>query len=71
MVCSGADDSNIDTISLIPSSKAINNIDSVSGVQIVDSAFPVDLPDLWRQTSASSEETKHVTAGWAQISDNG
>ena len=46
MVCSGADDSNIDAISLIPSSKAIDNIDSVSGVQIVDSAFPVDLPDL-------------------------
>ena len=65
MVGSGTDDSNIDTISLIPSSKAIDNVDSVSGVQIVDSAFPVDFPDLWRQTSASSGAAKHVTAGWA------
>ena len=53
MISPGADDSNIDAVSLIPSCKAIYNIDSIPGVQIVDSAFSIDFPDLPRHTPVS------------------
>lgn len=46
MVCSGAYDADIDTIPLVPSCEAVDDVDSVSGVEVVDGAFPVDFPDL-------------------------
>ena len=46
MVSTGADDSDIDPISLVPAGIAIDNVDPVSCVQVVDSAFSVDSPDL-------------------------
>ena len=46
MIRSSTYDSHTDTVPLIPASIAINDIDSVAGVQVVDSAFSIDLPDL-------------------------
>lgn len=46
MIRSGADDSDIDTVALVPSGEAINDVYSVAGVQIVDRAFSIDFPDL-------------------------
>ena len=46
MVSAGADDSNIDSISLIPAGKTIDDIDAISRIQIVNSPFAVDSPDL-------------------------
>lgn len=46
MVCSGADNSHVDAILLVPSCETIDNIDSIPGIQVVDSTFSVDFPDL-------------------------
>ncbi len=49
MVSSSADNANTDSISFIPASVAINNIDSVSSIQIVDCTLSVDPPYLPRK----------------------
>ena len=46
MIRSSTYNSHTDTVPLIPASIAIDDIDSVPGVQVVDGAFSVDLPDL-------------------------
>ena len=46
MIRSSTDNSHTNTVPLIPASIAINDIDSVAGIQVVDSTFSVDLPDL-------------------------
>lgn len=46
MVGPRRDDSNIDPVTLIPTSKAIDDIDAVSGVEVVDRTFTIDFPDL-------------------------
>lgn len=50
MVGSSADNANTDPISFIPASVAINNIDSVSSIQIIDGTLSVDPPYLPRKT---------------------
>lgn len=54
MVGSCADDPDFDPIPLIPTGKAIDNVNAISGIQVVDRAFTVDFPDL--QINASSEK---------------
>lgn len=51
MIGTGADDANIDPVSLVPSGKPIDDVDTVSRVEIVDGAFSVDSPDLCRGTT--------------------
>ena len=46
MIRSSTDNSYTDPVPLIPASIAINDIDSVAGIQIVDSSLSVDLPHL-------------------------
>jgi hypothetical protein len=46
MIGTSADHPNIDTVPLIPAREAIDNIDSVPGVQIVYGSFSVDSPNL-------------------------
>lgn len=46
MVCTSTDDSDSDSVALVPSCVTIDNVDTVSGVQVVDGTFSVDLPDL-------------------------
>ena len=50
MIGSGADDPNTDTVLLIPSGKAIDNIDAIPGVQVINGSFSIDLPDLPHET---------------------
>ena len=60
MIRSSTNDSHTDTVSLIPTSIAINDIDSVAGVQVIDGAFSIDLPDLDLIRSERSERgSKH------------
>jgi hypothetical protein len=47
MVCTSADDSNSDAVFFIPSCESVDNINAVSGVQIIDSTLSVDSPDLY------------------------
>lgn len=46
MVGSCANNANIDPVPLIPSGETVDDIDTIPCVQVVDSAFPVDFPDL-------------------------
>jgi hypothetical protein len=46
MVGASADNTDIDPVSLVPAGKAINHVDSVAGVKVVDSTLAVDSPDL-------------------------
>ena len=51
MIGSSTYDSHTDTVPLIPASVAINDIDSIAGVQVVDGAFSIDLPHLFFNSS--------------------
>lgn len=53
MVGSGADNSNIDPIALVPAGITINHINAVSCIQIIDCALPVDFPHLLYVESAN------------------
>jgi hypothetical protein len=46
MVGARADDTDADTVALIPASETINHVDAVSGVKVVDGTLTVDTPDL-------------------------
>lgn len=46
MVGTSADDSYAYPVALIPAGKAIDDVDAVPGVKVVDSTLTVDTPDL-------------------------
>lgn len=46
MVGTGADDTDINAIALIPAGKTVDDVDTVPGVEVVDSTLSVDSPDL-------------------------
>ena len=46
MVSSGTNNSNSDTVFLVPSCISINDVDTISCVEIIDGSFTVDSPDL-------------------------
>ena len=46
MIGTGANDADIDSIALIPPGKAIDDIDSRPGVEVIDSTFSIDFPYL-------------------------
>ena len=46
MVGTSTHDSDLDSVLLIPSCKAVDNVDAVSCVQVINGTFTVDSPDL-------------------------
>lgn len=46
MVGASADDTNADTVLLVPAGITVDDVDAVTGVEVVDSTLTVDLPDL-------------------------
>lgn len=46
MVGAGADNTHADPVPLVPPGKTINHIDTIPGVEVVDSTLTVDSPDL-------------------------
>jgi hypothetical protein len=46
MIGASADNANAYPVALVPSSKSINDIDAVPGVEVVDGTLTVDTPDL-------------------------
>lgn len=46
MVGAGADDADAYPVALVPAGKAIDDIDAVAGVEVVDGTFAIDTPDL-------------------------
>lgn len=55
MVCAGTDNADADSVARIPAGVSINDIDAIPGVQVIDSAFSVDLPDLMYKVSIHHE----------------
>jgi hypothetical protein len=47
MVGASTDDSNVDSVSLVPASISVDDINAISCVEIIDSSFTVDFPDLF------------------------
>lgn len=47
MVGASADNANVDAVALVPAGETIDNVDAVTGVEVVDSALAVDTPDLF------------------------
>jgi hypothetical protein len=46
VVGTSAHNADIESIALVPPGKAVNDIDAISGVEVVDGAFSIDAPDL-------------------------
>jgi hypothetical protein len=46
VVGTGANNTDVDAVTLIPSGKSINDVDTVAGVEVVDGTLTVDTPDL-------------------------
>ena len=46
MIRSGANDANVDAIPFVPSCKTVDDVNSIPGVKVVDSALSIDFPDL-------------------------
>ncbi len=57
MVRSGAYDADIDAVPFVPACEAIDDVDSVSGVQVVNSALAVDFPNLSGTTGFSGDHS--------------
>lgn len=53
MVGTRADDAHVDPVAFIPASEAIDDVDAVAGVEVVDSAFSVDAPDLYERMKSA------------------
>ena len=46
MVGTSTDNSDPNSVLLVPSCKAVHDVDTVSGVEVVNGTFTVDSPDL-------------------------
>lgn len=57
MVGTCADNADAYPVALVPTSKSIDNVDTVASVEVIDSTFTVDAPDLYtlREYMAESE----------------
>lgn len=49
VVGTGANNPDLDTVTLIPPGITVDDIDAVTGVEVVDSTLTVDPPDLERK----------------------
>lgn len=46
MVGTSADNTDVDAVTLVPAGETIDNVDTVAGVEVVDSTLTVDTPHL-------------------------
>jgi hypothetical protein len=46
MVGTGADNTHPDAVALVPAGEAIDDVDAVSGVEVINCSLTVDSPDL-------------------------
>ena len=46
MIGTSANDSDPDAVLLVPSCKSVDNVDTISGVEVINSTFTIDSPDL-------------------------
>lgn len=46
VISARADDAHADPVALIPACKAVDDVDAIPGVEVVDGTLAVDAPDL-------------------------
>jgi hypothetical protein len=46
MVGTSADNTNVDAVTLVPAGETIDNVDTVAGIEVVDSTLAVNTPHL-------------------------
>jgi len=63
MVGAGADNADLDLVTLVPSCESVDNVDAVAGVEVVDGTLAVDLPDLFTQTCVSAGTAEGLRQG--------
>jgi hypothetical protein len=56
MVGTSADNSNFDLVLLVPSCKSVDDVDSISCVQVVNGSLTVDSPDLLQEQLANEDQ---------------
>ena len=56
MIGTSADNPDPDSVLLVPSCKPINNVDPISGVQVVNCSLAVNSPDLLRKCLAKEDQ---------------
>lgn len=47
MVGTGADNTDVDPVTLVPAGETINDVDAIPGVQVIHGTFSVNEPNLW------------------------
>lgn len=57
MVGTRADHTHVDAVALVPASVAIDDVDTIAGVEVVDRAFAVDAPDLLSRSHVSQDSS--------------
>jgi len=55
VVCASANNTDPDSVTLVPSGVAIDNIDSIPGIQVIDSTLAIDSPNLERHDHVISQ----------------
>jgi len=63
MVGTRADDANLDAVLLVPAGIAVDDVDAIPGVEVVDGTLAVDLPDLFTQTRVSAGTAEGLRQG--------
>ena len=77
MIGTSADHTDVDPVALVPAGVAIDDIDAVPGVEVVDGTFSVDTPDLDNQcvSQRSGQAMRscdcHATCEWGSLADCG
>lgn len=56
MVGTSADDSDLDLVFFVPSRITINNVNTISRIQVIDGTLAVDTPDLEEKNNVSKIE---------------
>ena len=46
MIGAGADDAHLDAVLLVPAREAIDNVDTIPSVEVVNGALAIDAPNL-------------------------
>lgn len=55
MVGTSADDTNANPVALVPAGEAIDDVDAVPGVEVVDGTLTVDTPDLDEMSAGAQD----------------
>ncbi len=50
MVSASAYDSDLDAVFLVPSCKTVDDVNTISCVEVVDGSFTIDSPNLFKNT---------------------